>query len=75
MEVNKFTDFSIDNIPTYLKNTKEKLINMDISLDRYEISKYLTISLNRLLMDNKTELIDIYDSMVHNFDDIENKIK
>lgn len=75
MEVNKFTDFSIDNIPTYLKDTKEKLINMGIPLDRYEISKSLTISLNRMLMGNKTELIYVYDSMVHNFDDIGNKVK
>lgn len=75
MEVNKFTDFSIDNIPTYLKDTKEKLINMGISLDRYEISKSLTISLNRMLIGYKTELIDVYDSMVHNFDDIGKKVK
>ena len=75
MEINKFLDFSVDTIPTYLKDTKEKLINMGISLDRYEISKSLTISLNRILMGNKIELIDIYDSMINNFDEIEKKNK
>lgn len=75
MEVNKFSDFSIDTIPIYLKDTKEKLINMGISLDRYEISKSLTISLNRMLMGDKTELINVYDSMIKNFDEIGNKIK
>lgn len=75
MEVNKFSEFSIDTIPTYLKDTKEKLINMGIPLDRYEISKSLTISLNRMLMGDKTELINVYDSMMKNFDEIGNKIK
>ena len=75
MVVNKFSDFSIDTIPKYLKDTKEKMINMGISLDRYEISRSLTISLNRMLMGDKTELIDVYDSMIKNFDDIGNKIK
>lgn len=75
MEVNKFSDFSIDTIPIYLKDTKEKLINMGIPLDRYEISKSLTISLNRMLMGDKTELINVYDSMMKNFDEIGNKIK
>lgn len=75
MEVNKFSEFSIDTIPIYLKDTKEKLINMGIPLDRYEISKSLTISLNRMLMGDKTELINVYDSMMKNFDEIGNKIK
>ena len=75
MEVNKFSDFSIDTIPIYIKDTKEKLINMGIPLDRYEISKSLTISLNRMLMGDKTELINVYDSMMKNFDEIGNKIK
>jgi hypothetical protein len=75
MDVNKFNDFTIDTIPAYLKDTKEKLINMEISLDRYEISKSLTISLNRMLMGNKTTLNDVYDSMDKNFDDIGTKIK
>lgn len=75
MEVNKFSEFSIDTIPIYLKDTKEKLINMEILLDRYEISKSLTISLNRMLMGDKTELINVYDSMMKNFDEIGNKIK
>lgn len=75
MDVSKFNDFSIDTIPTYLQDTKEKLIDMNISLDRYEISKSLTISLNRLLMGNKTKLVDVYDLIEKNFDDISIKIK
>lgn len=75
MGVNKFSDFSIDTIPIYLRDTKEKLINMGIPLDRYEISRSLTISLNRMLMGDKRELIDVYDSMIKNFDDIKNEIK
>lgn len=74
MEVNNLTNFSIDTIPSYLSETKQKLINMGIPLDRYEISKSLTISLNRILMGNKTELIDVYDSMTSDFENIEKKI-
>lgn len=68
-------DFQLDIISTYLKDNKDKLINMGLSLDRYEISKSLTISLNRMIMGNKTKLIDVYDLITNNFDDISKKIK
>jgi len=68
-------DFQLDTIPTYLKDNKDKLINMGLPLDRYEISKSLTISLNRMIMGNKTKLIDVYDLMTNNFEDISKKIK
>jgi hypothetical protein len=68
-------EFSLDNIPKYLNDNKIKLINMNILLDRYEISKSLTISLDRMLMGNKTKLTDVYNLMITNFDDISNKIK
>ena len=70
----KITDLQLDSIPTYLKDNKQKLINMNLTLDRYEISKSLTISLNRMLIGNKTKLLDVYDLIVNNFDDISNKI-
>lgn len=68
-------EFKLDSIPTYLKDNKDKLINMGLPLDRYEISKSLTISLNRMIMGNKTKLIDVYDLMTNNFEDISKKIK
>jgi hypothetical protein len=71
----KFTDFPLDTIQTYLEENKIKLIDMGLGLDRYEISKSLTNSLNRMLMGNKTKLSDIYDYMMNNFDDVSNKIK
>lgn len=75
MANNNIKDFQLDTIPTYLKDNMDKLINMRLSLDRYEISKSLTISLNRMLIGNKTKFIDIYDLMINNFDDISKKIK
>jgi len=71
----KITDLQLDSIPTYLKENKEKLINMELTLDRYEISKSLTISLNRMLMGNKINLLDVYDFIMSNFEDVSNKIK
>ena len=34
-----FTNFSIDNIPKFLTDNKELLVNMNMLLDRHEISK------------------------------------
>jgi hypothetical protein len=68
-------DFQLDTIPTYLKDNKDKLINMNLTLDRYEISNSLTISLNRMIVGDKTKLIDIYDLMTNNFEDMSDKIK
>ena len=72
---NKITDLQLDSIPTYLKDNKEKIINMGLTLDRYEISKSLTISLNRMLMGINTNLVDVYDFIMDNFDNVSNKIK
>lgn len=73
-KLNKFEDFSPDIIPSYLNSNKEKLINMSISLDRFEISKSLTISLNRILLGTNIKLSDVYNSMESNFNTIEKKI-
>ena len=72
---NKITDLQLDSIPTHLKDNKEKIINMGLTLDRYEISKSLTISLNRMLMGINTNLVDVYDFIMDNFDNVSNKIK
>jgi hypothetical protein len=48
---------------------------MDLSLDRYEISKSLTISLDRMLIGNKKQLLDLYDLIMSNFDEETKKIK
>lgn len=69
-----FTNFSIDNIPTFLTDNKELLVNMNMLLDRHEISKSLCISLNRSIMGSKTKLSDVYDLMINNFEDISNKV-
>jgi hypothetical protein len=74
MSNNDIMEFSIDNIPKILEDNKTKLINLVLSLDRHEISKDLTNSLNIMLMGNKTNLMDVYEIMVNNFDDISNKV-
>jgi len=74
MSKNEIIEFSIDNIPVYLNDNKDKLIKMNLSLDRHEISKSLTISLNRSLMGTKTKLADVYDLMMNNFDDVSDKV-
>ena len=74
MNKNEIIEFSIDNIPKYLNDNKNKLIKMNLSLDRYEISKSLTISLNRSLMGTKTKLSDVYDLMINNFEDVSAKV-
>lgn len=75
MDINEFTEFTIDNISKYLTYNKNILIGMNLELDSYEISKSLTGSLNRSLIGTKTKLSEIYDSIANNFEDITNKIK
>ena len=61
-------DFIIDNIPEYLKSSIKEYINMDINLDRYQISKSLTFSLNRKLLGDKKDISQIYDWIISDFD-------
>jgi hypothetical protein len=76
MDVNiEITELNLDEIPTFLKENKQILIDTDLKLDRYEISKSLTISLNRMLMGSKIKLADVYDSIINNFEDTTKKIK
>lgn len=72
MDTNEFT---IDNISKYLTYNKNILVEMNLVLNSYEISKSLTSSLNRSLIGTKTKLSDIYDSIANNFDDMTNKVK
>jgi hypothetical protein len=74
-------DFAVDNIPEYLKLSINELINMEINLDRFQISKSLTNSLNRELLGDKKEISQIYDWIISDFDkkseyikDVETKI-
>ena len=71
----EITELNLDKIPTFLKENKQKLIEINLNLDRYEISKSLTISLNRMLMGSKTKLEDVYDSIINNFEGTTKKIK
>ena len=73
MDVDEFTEFTIDNISKYLNYNKQLLIGMNLSLDSHEISKSLTSSLNRFLIGNKTKISDLYDSLLNNFEEITNK--
>ena len=75
MDINEFTEFTIDNISKYLTHNKNILIGMNLGLDSHEISKSLTASLNRSLIGTKTKLSDIHDSIANNFDEMTNKIK
>jgi len=68
------TEMDLNLIPIYLKETKQLMIDMDLNLDKFEISKSLTISLNRKLIGNKTELIDIYNFIMDDFDISSKKI-
>ena len=75
MDINEFTEFTIDNISTYLTHNKNILVGMNLGLDSHEISNSLTSSLNRSLIGTKTKLSEIYDSIANNFDDMTNKVK
>lgn len=62
------TNFPINNIAESLDYKLSLIINMSLKLDRYEISKALTFSLNKSISGNKTKLSDIYIDIVNNFD-------
>jgi hypothetical protein len=64
------TTFSIDIIDTYLANTKNMLIKMNILLDTHEINKCLANSLNRALLKNDVDIENIYTSMTSKWDEI-----
>jgi hypothetical protein len=75
MNINEFTEFTIDNISKYLTYNKNILVGMNLGLNSYEISKSLTGSLNRSLIGNKTNLSDLYDLIAGNFDEMTIKVK
>ena len=64
------TPFSIDIIDTYLLNTKNMLIKMNILLDTYEINKCLANSLNRALLKNDVDIENIYTHMTSNWEEV-----
>lgn len=68
------TTFSIDIIDTYLLNTKNMLIKMNILLDTYEINKCLANSLNRALLKNDVDIDSIYTRMTSNWEEVKNSI-
>ena len=68
------TAFSIDIIDTYLLNTKNMLIKMNILLDTYEINKCLANSLNRALLKNDVDIDSIYTRMTSNWEEVKNSV-
>jgi hypothetical protein len=68
------TEFSIDSIDSYLLNTKNMLIKMNILLDTHEINKCLANSLNRALLQNYVTIEDIYKHISDNWDQITESI-
>lgn len=68
------TPFSIDIIDTYLLNTKNMLIKMNILLDTYEINKCIANSLNRALLKNDVDIESIYTHMTSNWEEVKNSI-
>lgn len=68
------TAFSIDIIDTYLLNTKNMLIKMNILLDTYEINKCLANSLNRALLKNDVDIDSIYTRMTSNWEEVKTSI-
>lgn len=74
MDNNEFTEFTIENIFKFLTHNKNLLVGMNLDLDSHEISKSLTVSLNRFIIGTKTKLSDLYESIINNFDEITDKI-
>lgn len=68
------TAFSIDIIDTYLLNTKNMLIKMNILLDTYEINKCLANSLNRALLKNDVDIDSIYTRMTSNWEEVKSSV-
>lgn len=71
---NKIVEFTLENIPIFLKTNKETLISLNLLLDRHEINHSLVNSLNRSLLGSKTNLSEVYDEMIQNFDEVTNKV-
>lgn len=61
-------NFSINDIANSLNDKLKLIINMNLKLDRYEISKALTNSLNKSISGNKTKLSDIYLDIINDFE-------
>ena len=75
MANSEISDFSDDKIKEILKKNQETLVNLNIGLDRHEISNSLTSSLNLLLLGNKTSLIDVYEVMISNFENVSKRVE
>jgi hypothetical protein len=66
--MNENINLSISDISTKLEDNLKILIEMNLKLDRCEISKALTNSLNKSITGNKIKLSDIYISITEDFD-------
>jgi len=76
MSTEKPIEFSIEHIPEYLKNNKTQFISTNLNLDRHEISKFLTSSLNRYLIGDKKTLEEVYGAMVSiDFQELTKKVE
>jgi hypothetical protein len=63
-------EFTVDSIDSYLLDTKNMLIKMNILLDTNEINKCLSNSLNRALLKSNFSIDDIYKYFDSNWEDV-----
>ena len=72
IEFKKFS--SIDEIPEFLDIIKKQYLDLHLNLNRHEMSKFLTNTLNISLLGNITKLEEAYDYFIASYDDISKKV-
>jgi hypothetical protein len=71
--IHKYT--SIDEIPEFLDTVKNHYLNLRLNLDRNEISRLITKTLNVALLGYITQENEIFDLFMGSYEDIKKKVK
>jgi hypothetical protein len=66
---------SINEIPEFLEKVKNHYLNLSLNLDRHEISRLITKTLNVALLGYITTEQQIYDKIMNSYDEVKGKIK
>ena len=66
---------SINEIPDFLETVKNHYVNLRLNLDRHEVSRLITKTLNVALLGDITQESQIYELFMGSYDEIKNKVK
>ena len=72
-DIKKFN--KIDEIPEFLETVKNHYLNLSLNLDRHEISRLITKTLNVALLGEITTEQQMYRLIIDNYDEVKSKVK